>query len=150
MELYSTCVFESGFFLASLVAQRLKHLPAMWETWVRSLDWEDPLEKEMATHSSILAWRIPWMEEPGGLQSTGSQESDTTERLHFLSGSIMHLTSVQGVSLCVVSGIALHGYNGVAFIPSSIDRQLGCLQFLATVNDIVKKFLSETVYSFYL
>ena len=58
---------------ASLVAQRLKCLPAMWETWVRSLDQEDPLEKEMATHSSILAWRIPWMEEPGGLQSMGSQ-----------------------------------------------------------------------------
>ena len=52
---------------ASLVAQRLKCLPAMWETWVRSLGWEDPLEKEMATHSSILAWRVPWTEEPGGL-----------------------------------------------------------------------------------
>ena len=58
---------------ASLVAQRLKCLPAMRETWVRSLGWGDPLEKEMATHSSILAWRIPWTEEPGGLQSTGSQ-----------------------------------------------------------------------------
>ena len=51
----------------------VKHLPAMPETWVRSLGWEDPLEKEMATHSSILAWKIPRMEEPGGLQSTGSQ-----------------------------------------------------------------------------
>ena len=58
---------------ASLVAQRLKGLPAMWETWVQSLGQEDPLEKEMATHSSFLAWRIPWTEEPGGLQSTGSQ-----------------------------------------------------------------------------
>ena len=58
---------------ASLVAQRLKRLPAMQETWVRSLSWEEHLEKEMATHSSILAWRIPWMEKPGGLQSTGSQ-----------------------------------------------------------------------------
>ena len=57
----------------SLVAQRLKRLPAMQETWVRSLGWEDPLEEEMATHSSILAWRIPWTEEPGGLQSTGLQ-----------------------------------------------------------------------------
>ena len=55
------------------MAQRLKRLPAMWETWVRSLGQEDPLEKEMATHSSILAWRIPWTEEPGGLQSTGLQ-----------------------------------------------------------------------------
>ena len=56
-----------------LVAQWLKRLPAMLETWVQSLGWEDPLEKEMATHSSILAWRIPWIEEPGGLQSTGLQ-----------------------------------------------------------------------------
>ena len=58
---------------ASLVAQSLKHLPPMQETQVQSLGWEDPLEKEMATHSSILAWRIPWSEEPGRLQSTGSQ-----------------------------------------------------------------------------
>ena len=58
---------------ASLVAQRLKHLPPMQETWVQSLGQEDPLEKEMATHSSILAWRIPWTEEPSGLQSMGSQ-----------------------------------------------------------------------------
>ena len=52
---------------ASLVVQRLKRLPAMWETWIRSLGWEDPLEKGMDTHYSILAWRIPWTEEPGGL-----------------------------------------------------------------------------------
>ena len=58
---------------ASLVAQRLKRLPARWETWVRSLGWEDPLEKEMATHSSMPSWRSPWTEELGGLQSTGSQ-----------------------------------------------------------------------------
>ena len=51
----------------------VKSLPAMQETGVRSLGWEDPLEKKMATHSSILAWEIPWMEEAGGLQSTGSQ-----------------------------------------------------------------------------
>ena len=69
-------------YYASLVAQLVKSLPVMQETWVRSLGWEDPLEKEMAAHSSILAWRIPWTEEPGGLQSMGSQESDTTQRLH--------------------------------------------------------------------
>ena len=62
-----------GFGWASLVAQRLKHLPAIWETRVWSLGGEDPLEKEMATHSSILAWRILWTEEPGGLQSMGLQ-----------------------------------------------------------------------------
>ena len=58
---------------AFLVAQRLKRLPPMRETWVQSLGQEDPLEKEMATHSSILAWRIPWMEKPSRLQSTGLQ-----------------------------------------------------------------------------
>ena len=57
----------------SLVAQLVKNLPAMWETWVRSLGWEDPLEKGMATHSSILAWKIPWTEETGRLQSIGLQ-----------------------------------------------------------------------------
>ena len=57
----------------SPVTQMVKNLPAMQETQVQSLGWEDPLEKEMATHSSILAWRIPWREEPGGLQSMGSQ-----------------------------------------------------------------------------
>ena len=55
------------------MAQLVKNLPAMQETWVQSLGWEDPLEKGKATHSSILVWRIPWTEEPGGLQSTGSQ-----------------------------------------------------------------------------
>ena len=53
----------------SLVVQMVKNIPVMQESWVWSLGWEDPLEKEMATHSSILAWRIPWTEEPGGLQS---------------------------------------------------------------------------------
>ena len=61
---------------------RLKHLPTiptMWETWVQSLGWEDLLEKEMATHSSMLAWKIPLMVEPGRLQSMGRKELDTTE-----------------------------------------------------------------------
>ena len=63
-------IFLSRTFL---VAQRARSLPAMWETQLRSLGGEDTLEKEMATHSNILAWRIPWMEEPGRLQSMGSQ-----------------------------------------------------------------------------
>ena len=57
----------------SLVAEMVQNPPAMRETWVRSLGWEDPLEKGMATHSNILVWRIPWTEEPGRLQSMGSQ-----------------------------------------------------------------------------
>ena len=60
-------------YKASLVAQTVKRLPTMQETRVQSMGWEDLLEKEMATHSSILAWKIPWMEEPGRLQSMGSQ-----------------------------------------------------------------------------
>ena len=63
---------------ASRVAQSVEHLPTMWETWVQFLGQEIPLEKEMATHSSISAWRTPWTEEPGGLQFMGSQESDVT------------------------------------------------------------------------
>ena len=59
------------------MVQTGKTLPAMWETWVQSLGHEDPLEKEMATRSSILAWEIAWTEEPGGLQSKGSQKSRT-------------------------------------------------------------------------
>ena len=58
---------------ASLLAQAVKNLPTIQETWVRSLGWGDPLERGMATHSSILAWRIPWTEEPGELQSMGLQ-----------------------------------------------------------------------------
>ena len=63
-----------------LVAQTVKSLPEMQETQVQSLGWEDPLKKEMATHSSILAWRIPWTKEPDGLQSMGSQR-DMTKQL---------------------------------------------------------------------
>ena len=70
---FSTLILNCFYVFVICVGLRLKHPPAMWETWVRSLDWEDPLGKEMAIHSSILAWRIPWTEEPGGLQSTGSR-----------------------------------------------------------------------------
>ena len=76
--------------MASLVAQMVKNLLAMRETWVQSLDKEDPLEKRMATHSSILSWRIPQTEEPGGYSPWGHKESDMTKRLHSLTtlGSI--------------------------------------------------------------
>ena len=59
---------------ASLVAQMVKNLPAMWETWIRSLGWEDPLEEGMVTHSSVLAWEISWTEEPGGLKAMKLQK----------------------------------------------------------------------------
>ena len=73
---YCNCLFYG--FAASLVAQLVKNPPAVQETRVPFLGWEDPLEMEMTTHSSILAWRIRWTEEPGRLQSMGSQELDTT------------------------------------------------------------------------
>ena len=65
------------------MAQMVKRLSTMWETQVQSLGREDPLEKEMAIHSSTIAWEIPWTEEPGRLQSMGVAESDMTEQLHF-------------------------------------------------------------------
>ena len=76
---------HSSILGASLVSQRVKYLPAMRETRVQSLGQEDPLEKEMATHSSPLAWRIPWTEEPGRLQSQDRKDLNTTEQLHFFS-----------------------------------------------------------------
>ena len=77
------------------MAQRVKSLPAMQEkTQVRSLDWEDPLEKETATHSSIIAWEIPWIEELGGLKSMGWQELDRTEPLHLVAQMVKNLPAM--------------------------------------------------------
>ena len=70
-----------GYPLWSLVDQTVNNLPAIWETWIRSLGWEDPLEEGMATHSVFLPEEAPWTEEPGGLQSRGHKESDPTEQL---------------------------------------------------------------------
>ena len=85
LETVFPCFFWNLEAFASLVAQAIKRLPVMRESQVRSLGWEDPLEKEMAIHSSIPAWRIPWIEEPGRLQSTGSQRvgHDWANSLHF-------------------------------------------------------------------
>ena len=77
VDLTYDCIFCSFDNRASLLAQLVKSLPAMQETWVRFLGEEYPQEKEMAIHSSILVWKIPWTEELGGLQSTGLQELDT-------------------------------------------------------------------------
>ena len=101
-----------GSLRASLVAQRLKPLPAMRETRVWSLGWEDPLEKGMATHSSILAWRIPWTEEPGGLQSTGSQRVGhdwATSRSLSLSGSLSYICQIAGY----YKQIAIHRFSWI-------------------------------------
>ena len=87
------------------MAQAVRRLPAIWETWVQSLGWEHPLEKEMATHSSILAWRIPWTEEPGGLQSMGSQKvgCDLATNTHNINPLALahsgHLTNIRRIAL---------------------------------------------------
>ena len=96
----------SRTFLASLMAQMVKNPPAMQETWVQSLGWEDPLEEGMATHSSILAWRIPWTEEPGRLQSMGSQR---VRQDWATSTFISHLLSSIQFSSSVVSNSLWHG-----------------------------------------
>ena len=109
--------------LSSLVAQRLKGLPAMQETWVRSLGWEDPLEKEMATHPNILAWRILWTEETSGLQSTGSQRVG-----HDRETSLTRLV--------------------IAFLPSSKHLLISWLQSPSTMILEPKKRKSVTILTF--
>ena len=88
----------SIYYGVRVLAQRVKHLPAMQETWVQSLGQEDPLEKEMATHSSSLAWKIPWTEEPGRLQSMGSQRVGhdwaTSLSLSWCQGVVLNLFHV--------------------------------------------------------
>ena len=90
-----SCNPGSDFLRASLVAQSVKNLPVMQETWVRSLVGEDPPEKGMRTHSSILAWGIPWTEEPDGLQSMGVAKSGTPlSAFHFTYFNLIYLASV--------------------------------------------------------
>ena len=91
---------------SSLLAQTAKNPRAKQETWVRSLGWEDPLEKEMATHSSVLAWRSPWTEEPGRLQSRGSQRVRHDWATRYSTAQ----TSRQSLVLII------HGYLGTRFI----------------------------------
>ena len=96
----------------------------MQETWIRFLDWEDPLEKEMATLSSILVWRIPWTEEPGGLQSMWSQESDTTKWL----------------SLSLILGAELPRLPACISYKIYINNSVSCLSLCPSLNS----FCTET------
>ena len=91
----------------------VKNPPATWETRVRSLSWEDPLDKKMTTYSSILAWRILWIEEPGGLQSWGGKELDETERLTHTSGCWLQCAHLKLVGL-------LHPLSSTFVYPSEL------------------------------
>ena len=95
---------------ASLEAQRVKHLPSMWETWVWSLGWEDPLEKEKATHSGTLVWKIPWTEKPGRLQSIGSQSQTRLSDFTALHRQQEESNKMQA-SDCCISSTLIRGYE---------------------------------------
>ena len=86
-----------------MVAQSVKNLPAVWEMWVWPLGWEDPLEKEMATHSSVLAWRTPWTEHPGGLKSMGSKSQTRLSDSHFHFSQCLILSVYDCVCVCVLA-----------------------------------------------
>ena len=113
----------------SLIAQSVKKLPAMQETHIRFLGREDPLEKGMATHFSILAWRIPWTEEPGGLQTMGSQESDTTEVTKHARRNMRLLfpasNSFQDVDKNARSGLAAWRHYSSSEVVPSLDKSPG-------------------------
>ena len=117
-----------GLSRASLVAQIVEHLPAMWEIRVRFLGWEDPLEKEMATHSSTLTWKIPWSAEPGRLQFMGHKESDITEKLHFPEPRNSYQSLFVEVCECLLvdreEGITCH-------ICSFVYKVLSCTEYKA-------------------
>ena len=128
----------AGRFLASLVTQMVKNLPVMQEIRVQSLDQEDPLEKGMATHSSILAWRISWTEKPGGLQSLGSQRV----RHNWTTNTFIWC---RVYSLCKV--VASHWHlcfpqHVVAFIPSTHFHSLSVSQKLIEISDPLVTHLS--------
>ena len=92
---------------ASLLVQMVKNLPAMQETWVQPLGWEDPLEKGKATHSSILAWKIPWTEGPGGIQSMGSQRVR-----HYWATKQQHISHQSWASLQTLEWSSKHSWVG--------------------------------------
>ena len=114
---------SSYLSLSSLVAHLVKNLPAMWETWVRSLDWEDPLEERKATHSSILAWRIPWTV----YSPRGCKESDTTEQLSLSLFSMLY-----------------EGFPGGSVIKNLPDKQEKRVQSLGQEDPLEKEMTTHS------
>ena len=120
--IYRKTDVQWNYLPTGTVAQEVKNPPAMWEAWVGSLGWEDPLEKGMATQSSILAWRIPWREEPGGLQSMGSQRVGhnwtTFTSLHIITSQKRKKKKSQNsYSLCLIPKTTLLPQCSQALFP---------------------------------
>ena len=107
--------FKKGFHLTSLVAQMVKHLSTVWETQVQSLGWEDPLDTEMAIHSITIAWKIPWTEEPGRLQSMGSLAKSLTRLSEFTFMAVLGLHCCAGFSVVAAGGgsslVVMHNFS---------------------------------------
>ena len=140
---------------ASLVAQMVKNMPTMLETWVWSLDWEDPLEKEMTTHSSILAWRIPWAEEPGRLLSMGLQAvghdwatKHKYSHLNLTTGKTIVLPAK--VFIVKVMSLIFNMLSRfvIAFLPRSKHLVISCVESLSTVILEPKKIKSVSSSTF--
>ena len=128
---------------ASLVAQKVKNSHAMWETWVQSLVWEDPLEEGMATHYSLLAWRIPWTEEPGGGYSPwGRKESDTTERLSTAQHTVfsIHLKSQGGHSTDLIICTSPKLFLSMTFFPLVLCSMNCCYSGLSRLPNALPHF----------
>ena len=125
---------QGKYIQASLVAQTVKNLPAVQETWVRSLGWEDPLEKEMETHSSILAWKISWTEEPGGLQSMGPQRVR-----HNWATNTQVYPSPPKVSLC--PSIILTSWSSFCHCPTVGNHWSAFHHYLLDINIYIMHFL---------
>ena len=127
----------------------LKNSPAMWETWVQSLGWEDPLEKGTATHSSILAWRIPWIEQPGRLQSMGPQVQTRPSKFHvslgFSGASDGKESACSMEKLCSVpgSGRSLGEGNGNPLQYSCLENPMDGGAWWATVHGVAESDMTE-------
>ena len=127
--------------LSSLVTQTVKNLPVMWETWAQSLGWENPLEKGMATHSSILAWEILTKEEPGRLQSMGSQTVRHDWATDIFTGPSCcfrwhYLIHFNGYVIFHCMYVYTYTYH-IFFSQSSVDGHLGFFHVLAIVNSTI-------------
>ena len=140
----------TAYVQTSLVAQTVKRLSTMWETWVQSLGWEDPLEKEMAIHSSTIAWKIPWTEEPDRLQSMGSQRVRHNWATSLsLSLSIIFITINNTLILLITLNIIIP-YGWGNFSKQKICLSSGATFYLDLLIFMSWWFLQLSLFSYFL